>query len=73
MCAIYTHRTCNVAYCWSTLLFIILYINDLIVDLYNDCKTAHLRKGSLEPHSTPIVATNFNLDSDKRYSDHLAS
>ena len=26
MCAIYTHRTCNVAYCWSTLLFIILYV-----------------------------------------------
>ena len=50
-----------------------LDINDLIVDLYNDCKTAHLRKGSLEPHSTPIVATNFNLDSDQRYSDHLAS
>ena len=43
-----------------------LDINDLIVDLYNGCKTANLRKGSLKPHSTPIVATNFNLDSDQR-------
>ena len=43
-----------------------LDVNDLIVDLYNGCKTANLRKGSLVPHSVPIVATNFSLIGDQR-------
>ena len=47
-------------------------LNDLIVDLFNGCKTANLRKGSQEPHSIPLVATNFNIDSDQRYTNPLA-
>ena len=43
-----------------------LDINDLIVDLYNGCKIANLRKNSLKPNSIPIIATNFFLDSDQR-------
>ena len=44
-----------------------LDINDLIVDMYNGCKTANLRKGSLKPFSIPIVATNYNLKQHQRY------
>lgn len=62
----------------SSLLFVIdnpprsrtgssLDITDLIVDLLNGCKTANLCKGSLEPHSTTLVATNFSINSDQRY------
>ena len=47
-----------------------LDVNDLIVDLYNGCKTANLQKGSLVPHSVPIVATNFNLNNDQRYVEN---
>lgn len=47
-----------------------LDVNDLIVDLYNGCKTANLRKGSLVPHSVPIVATNFNLSNDQGYVEN---
>ena len=43
-----------------------LDVNDLIVDLYNGCKTAKLRKGSLVPHSVPIIATNFQLKTEQR-------
>ena len=43
-----------------------LDINDLIVDLYNGCKTANLRKGSLVPNSIPMIATNFSLNGDHR-------
>ena len=46
-------------------------LNDLIVDLFNGCKTANLWKGSLELHSIPLVATNFNIDSDQRYTNLL--
>ena len=45
-----------------------LDISDLVVDLYNGSKTANLRKGSLEPWSIPLVASNFKLDSDQRYN-----
>ena len=47
-------------------------LNDLIVDLFNGCKTVNLQKGSLEPYSIPLVATNFNIDSDQRYTNPLA-
>ena len=48
-----------------------LDINDLIVDLYNGCKTANLRKGSSEPQSIPIIATNFNLKTQQRYNTRI--
>ena len=50
-----------------------LDINDLIVDLFNGCKTANLRMGSLVPHSVPLMATNFNLSNDQRCFDNNAS
>ena len=50
-----------------------LDINDLIIDLYNGFKTANLRKGSLEPLSTPLIASNFNISSDNRYISALIS
>ena len=43
-----------------------LDVNDLLVDLYNSCKTANLRKGSLKPVSVPMIGTNFNLSKDDR-------
>ena len=42
-------------------------ISDLIVDLFNGCKTANLKAGSLLPLSTAIVATNFDLRNEERY------
>ena len=44
-----------------------LDINDLIIDTYNGCKTANLRKGSLQPFSVPIIGTNFDLKQHQRY------
>lgn len=41
-------------------------INDLIVDLYNGCKTANLRSGPLKQLSVPLIATNFNLKKEER-------
>jgi hypothetical protein len=35
--------------------------------MYNGCKTANLRKGSLQPFSVPIIATNFDLKQHQRY------
>jgi hypothetical protein len=34
---------------------------DIVMDLYNTCKNANLRRGSLVPESVPIIATNFSL------------
>ena len=48
-----------------------LDVNDLIDDLYNGCKTANLRKGSLQPNSVPIIATNLELRPHQRYSDRV--
>ena len=45
-----------------------LDVNDLIVDLCNGCKTANLRKGSLQPHSIPIITSNINLIPHQRYT-----
>lgn len=42
-------------------------INDLIVDLYNGCKTANLKSGSTKPVSIPLIATNYNIQQDARY------
>jgi len=50
-----------------------LDVNDLIIDLYNGCKTANLRKGSLVPQSVPIVATNFSLGGDQRHVEILCN
>ena len=41
-------------------------ISDLIVDLFNGCKTANLKAGSLQPLSTAIVATNFDIRKEER-------
>lgn len=41
-------------------------LSDLVVDLFNGCKTANLKAGSLQPLSTAIVATNFNLQKEER-------
>ena len=42
-----------------------LDISDLITDLYNDGKTANLRKGSLKPWFSSLVAANFDNRSDE--------
>ena len=36
-----------------------------MVDLYNGCKTANLKAGSLQPLSTSIVATNYTLQKER--------
>ena len=41
-------------------------LSDLVVDLYNGCKTANLKAGSLRPLSTAIVATKFELRKEER-------
>ena len=38
-----------------------------VVDLYGGAKTANLRRGSLMPHSIPLIATNFKVKDDPRY------
>ena len=48
-----------------------LDVNDLIVDLYNGCKTANLRRGSMVPHSIPIIATNFQLKPQQRFDNTI--
>ena len=45
-----------------------LDINDLIVDLYNGCKTANLRVGSRQLQSTAVIATNFDICKQERYA-----
>ena len=44
----------------------LLDVSDLIVDLYNGCKTVNLCKGSSVLHSVHVVATNFSLSSDQK-------
>ena len=41
-------------------------INDLVVDLYNGCKTANLRSGPLKPLSIPLIASNYDLKKEER-------
>lgn len=41
-------------------------MSDLVVDLFNGCKTANLKAGSLQPLSTAIVASNFTLKKEER-------
>ena len=43
-----------------------LDISDLIVDLYNGCKTVNLKAGSLRPLSTAVIATNFELRNEPK-------
>ena len=38
-----------------------------VVDLYGGAKMANLRRGSLMPHSIPLIATNFKIKDDPRY------
>lgn len=42
-------------------------LSDLVVDLYNGCKTANLKAGSLQPLSTSLVATNYSIQKEERY------
>ena len=46
-------------------------MNELVIDLYNTCKNANLRRGSLEPRSIPIIATNFALKDEERLDKTL--
>ena len=49
-------------------------MNDLIIDLFNTCKNANLRRGSLVPQSLPIIATNYALkDEERLVSFHIIS
>lgn len=41
-------------------------MSDLVVDLFNGCKTANLKAGSLQPLSTAMVASNFTLKKEER-------
>lgn len=41
-------------------------VNELIMDLFNTCKNANLRRGSLIPESVPIIATNYSLKDEER-------
>lgn len=43
-------------------------ISDLVVDLFNGCKTANLKAGSILPRSTAIVSTNYTLQKEERYT-----
>ena len=36
-------------------------ISNLIVEIFNGGKTSDLRKGSSNPLTAPLIATNFNL------------
>ena len=46
-------------------------MNELVIDLYNTCKNANLRRGSLEPRSIPIIETNFALKDEERLDKTL--
>lgn len=43
-------------------------INEVVVDIYNRGKTGTLRKTSYFPLAAPLIATNYELKNDDRYS-----
>lgn len=49
-----------------------LDIEELVVDLYNGAKTGNAVSGSKTPRSAPVIASNFDVKSKSRYSQHCS-